>query len=63
MPLPPCIVRALNDDQAIQQMVEDNVNNREISTMELARALKMQLESIKHQGAQKSWQTVNDFSG
>lgn len=54
IPYTPCIVRALNDYQAIQQMVEDNVNNREIGTMELARALKMQLESIKHQGAQRS---------
>ena len=32
-------------------MVEDNVNNREVTTMELAYALKMQLDSIKHQGA------------
>ena len=54
IPFTPCIVRALNDDQAIQQMVEDNVNNREVSTMELARALKMQLESIKHQGAREA---------
>lgn len=54
IPFTPCIVRALTDDQAIQQMVEDNVNNREIGTMELAKALKMQLESIKHQGAQRS---------
>ena len=51
IPYTPCIIRALNDDQAIQQMVEDNVNNREISTMELARALSMQLDSIKRQGA------------
>lgn len=54
IPFTPCIIRALNDDQAIQQMVEDNVNNREVSTMELARALKMQLESIKHQGAREA---------
>lgn len=54
IPFSPCIVRALTDDQAIQQMVEDNVNNREVSTMELARALKMQLESIKHQGAREA---------
>lgn len=54
IPFTPCIVRALSDDQAIQQMVEDNVNNREVSTMELARALKMQLESIKHQGAREA---------
>ncbi|WP_407919654.1 ParB N-terminal domain-containing protein [Christensenella intestinihominis] len=56
IPYTPCIIRALNDDQAIQQMVEDNVNNREIGTMELARALKKQLESLKHQGAQEALQ-------
>ena len=54
IPYTPCIIRPLNDDQAIQQRVEDNVNNREITTMELARALKMQLESIKHQGARQA---------
>ena len=51
IPYTPCIVRSLTDDQAVQQMVEDNVNNREVTTMELAYALKMQLDSIKHQGA------------
>lgn len=51
IPYTPCIVRPLTDDQAVQQMVEDNVNNREVTTMELAYALKMQLDSIKHQGA------------
>ena len=43
-------------------MVEDNVNNRDISTMELAKALKMQLESIKHQGARQAIEG-QDFSG
>jgi len=51
IPYTPCIVRALNDDQAIQQMVEDNINHRDISDMELARALQKQLDSIKRQGA------------
>lgn len=62
IPYTPCIIRALNDDQAIQQMVEDNVNNREIGTMELARALKKQLESLKHQGAQEALQGDNAVS-
>ena len=35
-------------------MVEDNVNNSEVSTMELARAFKMQLETIKHQGTREA---------
>lgn len=54
IPYTPCIIRALTDEQAIQQMVEDNVNNREVTTMELAKALKMQLEAIKHQGTRTS---------
>ncbi len=61
IPYTPCIVRNLTDEQAIQQMVEDNVNNREVSTMELAKALKMQLEAIKHQGARQAIEG-QDFS-
>ena len=48
----PCIIRNLTDEQAITQMVEDNMNQREtILPSEKAKALKMQLEAIKHQGA------------
>ena len=48
----PCIVRNLTDEQAITQMVEDNTNQREqIFPSERAKALKMQLEAIKRQGA------------
>lgn len=48
----PCIVRNLTDEQAITQMVEDNTNQREqILPSERAKALKMQLEAIKRQGA------------
>ena len=48
----PCIVRNLTDEQAITQMVEDNTNQREsILPSEKAKALKMQLEAIKRQGA------------
>ncbi|MFR2823949.1 MAG: ParB/RepB/Spo0J family partition protein [Enterocloster bolteae] len=51
----PCIVRNLTDEQAITQMVEDNTNQREnILPSERAKALKMQLEAIKHQGAQET---------
>ena len=50
----PCIVRNLTDEQAITQMVEDNTNQREnILPSERAKALKMQLEAIKHQGARE----------
>ena len=48
----PCIVRDLTDEQAITQMVEDNTTQREsILPSERAKALKMQLEAIKRQGA------------
>ena len=48
----PCIVRNLTDEQAITQMVEDNTNQREnILPSERAKALKMQLDAIKRQGA------------
>jgi hypothetical protein len=48
----PCIVRKLTDEQAITQMVEDNTNQREkILPSERAKALKMQQEAIKRQGA------------
>ena len=51
----PCIVRNLTDEQAITQMVEDNTNQREnILPSERAKALKMQLEAIKHQGAREA---------
>ena len=53
----PCIVRNLTDDEAITQMVEDNLNQREeILPSERAKALKMQLEAIKHQGSRTSSQ-------
>ncbi|WP_375105237.1 ParB/RepB/Spo0J family partition protein [Paenibacillus sp. RS8] len=48
----PCIIRNLTDEQAITQMVEDNTNQREsILPSERAKALDMQLEAIKRQGA------------
>ena len=48
----PCIIRNLTDEQAITQMVEDNTTQREsILPSERAKALKMQLEAIKRQGA------------
>ena len=53
----PCIVRNLTDDEAITQMVEDNLDQREeILPSERAKALKMQLEAIKHQGSRTSGQ-------
>lgn len=54
----PCIVRNLTDEEAITQMVEDNTNQREnILPSERAKALKMQLEAIKRQGARADLST------
>ena len=47
----PCIVREMTDDEAILAMTDDNLRHREhILPMEKARALKQQVEAIKHQG-------------
>lgn len=47
----PCIVREMTDDEAILAMTDDNLRHREhIRPMEKARALKQQVEAIKHQG-------------
>lgn len=47
----PVIVRELNDDQAILQMVESNLQRETIRPSERAFAYKMKLEALKHQGA------------
>jgi ParB/RepB/Spo0J family partition protein len=47
----PCVVRNMNDDEAILTMTESNFNQRsEILPSERAKALKMQLDAIKRQG-------------
>ena len=47
----PVIVRELDDDQAILQMVESNLQRETIRPSERAFAYKMKLEALKHQGA------------
>ena len=47
----PVIVRELNDDQAILQMVESNLQRETIRPSERAFAYKMKMEVLKHQGA------------
>ena len=48
----PCIVRKMTDEEAVLAMAETNFNQRDnILTSERARALKMQLDAIKRQGA------------
>ena len=51
----PCVVRNMTDDEAILAMTESNFNQRaEILPSERAKAVQMQLEAIKHQGARGS---------
>ena len=47
----PVIVRQLDDDQAILQMVESNLQQETIRPSERAFAYKMKMEVLKHQGA------------
>ena len=47
----PVIVRQLDDDQAILQMVESNLQRETILPSERAFAYKMKMEVLKHQGA------------
>ena len=46
----PCIIRKLNDYEAVIQMVDSNIQREKISFSEKAFAYKMRLEAIKHQG-------------
>ena len=43
-------VRDVDDDQAIIDMVDANIQREHISPMEKARAYAMRLEAVKHQG-------------
>ena len=47
----PVIIRELDDDQAILQMVESNLQRETIRPSERAFAYKMKMEVLKHQGA------------
>lgn len=51
LPSLPCIVRKLDDDAATIIMVDTNIQREDILPSERARAYKMKLEAIKHQGA------------
>lgn len=46
----PCIVKELTDNQAIIEMVDSNIKREFILPSEKAKAYKMKLESMKHQG-------------
>ena len=46
----PCIVREMDDDTAIILMVDSNCQRENILPSEKAKAYKMKLEALKHQG-------------
>lgn len=48
----PCVVRQLDDDEAVLQMISTNLQQRlDLRFSEKAFAYKMQMETLKHQGA------------
>jgi ParB family chromosome partitioning protein len=46
----PCIIKEMNDDEAIINMVDSNIQRENILPSEKAFAYKMKLEAMKHQG-------------
>jgi ParB family chromosome partitioning protein len=46
----PAIVRSLTDDEAVILMVDSNLQRETISPMERAKAYRMKLKALKHQG-------------
>jgi len=58
----PVIVRDLDDDAATILMVDANLQREEILPSEKAKAYKMKLEAIKHQGERRDLQNQNRTS-
>ena len=56
----PCVVRNLNDDEAIIQLVDSNAQREEVLPSERARAYKMRMDAIKRQGARTDLTSPND---
>ena len=56
----PCIIRNLNDDEAIIQLVDSNAQRDIVLPSEKAKAYKMRLEAIKRQGARSDLAAPND---
>ena len=46
----PCIIKEMNDDEAIVNMVDFNIQRENILPSEKAFAYKMKLDALKHQG-------------
>ena len=49
----PFVVRDLDDDEAVIMLVDSNIQREDIPPSEKAKAYKMKLEAIKHQGQRK----------
>lgn len=58
----PCIVRNMSDDDAIVYMVDSNLHREFILPSEKAKAYKMKLEAIKHQGKETSGPVGQKYS-
>ena len=56
----PCIVRELDDDEAVIQMVDANAQREEILPSEKAKAWQLRLEAIKRQGQRTDLTSTND---
>ena len=59
----PAIVRSIDRDAAVVMMVDDNLTQRsEILPSEKAKAYKMKMEALRHQGQRTSGQVVQKWS-
>ena len=56
----PCIVRELDDDEAVIQMVDANAQREEVLPSEKAKAWQLRLEAIKRQGQRTDLTLPND---
>lgn len=54
----PCIVRNMNRDEAIIQMVDSNIQREKVLPSERAFAYKMKLDAMKHQGKRNDLTSV-----
>lgn len=56
----PCIIRDLDDDEAVIQMVDANAQREEVLPSERAKAYQLRLEAIKRQGQRTDLTSTND---
>ena len=56
----PCLIRELDDDEAIIQMVDANAQREEVLPSERAKAYQLRLEAMKRQGQRTDLTSPND---